>query len=103
MSQRLQIDTDDDCLRISGRIDVDNATDALARGRAGLAGMRRRVDLSALESADSVTLAVLLAWAAPASLRGAPVTFAGMSSRLQALAHLSDVGLLLEPTAATAG
>ncbi|MEO8011511.1 MAG: STAS domain-containing protein [Dokdonella sp.] len=95
MSDRLQIHLDDRCMRVSGRINVDNASDALARGREFLSGAQRRVDLSALESADSVTLSVLLAWAAPSSRRGEAVEFAGMPSRLQALAHLSDADQLL--------
>lgn len=100
MSEALQIRDDGDCVRIAGRIDVDNAGDALARGRKALAGGTCRVDLSQLESADSVTLAVLIAWAAPASMRGTPIEFSGVAPRLQALAQLSDAdGLIGMPVA----
>lgn len=99
MSERLQFAVDGDCLHVSGRIDVDNAASALARGRESLAkGSLQRIDVTRLESADSVTLAVLLAWAAPSHARGAAIGYVGMSARLQSLAHLSDADVLLGTT-----
>jgi anti-anti-sigma regulatory factor len=82
--------------RVVGRIDVDNASTALSRG-AGLfaTGKPVTVDLSALESADSVTLAVLLAWAVRACRAGGRLSFEGVSSHLRSIAHLSDAEGLL--------
>jgi phospholipid transport system transporter-binding protein len=82
--------------RIEGSIDVDNAATALSRG-ADLfaAGKVISADLSGLQSADSVTLAVLLAWAARARRAGGVLSFAGASSRLRSIAHLSDAEDLL--------
>ncbi len=82
--------------RVAGRIDVDNASTALARGIALYAvGKSVNADLSGLDSADSVTLAVLLAWAVRARKSGGTLTFTGASSRLQAIAHLGDAEPLL--------
>ena len=79
-------------LRASGRIDVANAARALERCRASVESHgAAAVDLAALESADSVTLAVLLAWAARVSETGGRLGFVAMSPRLRALAHLSDI------------
>ena len=82
--------------RVAGRIDVDNAAIALIRGSALQAGGRSlEVDLAELHSADSVTLAVLLEWAAQARTRGNRLIFRQASSRLRAIAHLSDAEQLL--------
>jgi len=82
----------DDRLRVSGRVDVANARDAMKRGRmAAKPGVRMHVDVGALASADSVTLAVLLEWAAHARRRGGAFIFDAVPHRLRAIAHLSDV------------
>ncbi|MFZ1837923.1 MAG: STAS domain-containing protein, partial [Dokdonella sp.] len=54
-----------------------------------------RVDVAELHSADSVTLAVLLAWAAHARRNGGSLAFLHASSRLRAIAHLGDAEALL--------
>lgn len=82
-------------LRASGRIDVDNAATALHEGTAAIGGVPARIDLAALESADSVTLAVLIAWAARARAAGQAVGYTAMPPRLQALARLSGVESML--------
>ncbi|MEP6881729.1 MAG: STAS domain-containing protein [Dokdonella sp.] len=81
--------------RVAGRIDVDNAAQVLSRGAAMFAGQRMTVDVVGLQSADSVTLAVLLAWVERAQNSGGVLIFKGISSRLRAIAHLSDVEPLL--------
>ncbi len=83
--------------RVVGRINVDNAAAALARGKElGLGGKADGlVDVAELQSADSVTLAVLLAWAAQAGRNGGRLTLVHASSRLRAIAHLSDAEALL--------
>lgn len=86
----------DDTLRVSGRVDVANARDALQRGRlSAKPGVRMRVDVGALASADSVTLAVLLDWAAHARRIGGAFVFEAVPDRLRAIAHLSDVEELM--------
>ena len=83
-------------LRASGRIDVGNAALALEHCRGSFdPAAATTVDLGALESADSVTLAVLLAWAARASARGGRLECTAVPPRLQALAHLSAAERLL--------
>ncbi len=82
--------------RVAGRIDVDNAAAALVQGREfGVGGKRGLVDVADLQSADSVTLAVLLAWAAQARRNGGQLAFVRASSRLRAIAHLSDAEVML--------
>ena len=82
--------------RVAGRIDVDNAAAALVQGREfGVGGKPGLVDVADLQSADSVTLAVLLAWAAQARRNGGQLGFVHASSRLRAIAHLSDAEDLL--------
>lgn len=82
--------------RVAGRIDVNNASSALSRGSALFAvGKQLEADVSGLQSADSITLAVLLAWAVRASKSGGKLSYKGASSRLQAIAHLGDAEALL--------
>lgn len=82
--------------RVAGRINVDNAAAALAQGKKlGVDGKSGLVDVAELHSADSVTLAVLLAWAARAQHNGGHLAFVHASSRLRAIAHLSDAEDLL--------
>lgn len=85
-------------LRPSGRIDYANATQALADGErlapSGDAG--RAVDLAALESSDTVTLSVLIAWTARAAHRGVRLCYVNLSEDLAALVHLCDVEPLLQ-------
>ena len=90
-------------LHVAGRIDVENAGRALtcARENTVAADGSMHVDLSQLESADSVTLAVLLAWAAPITARGGSLVFDAIPPRLRALAHLSDAEPLLEGSVMT--
>ncbi len=76
-------------LQARGRIDTANAAQVLRDGGRVIASPVD-IDLAGLESADSVTLAVLLAWAA----RGG-VTFSSLPPPLRALAHLSGVEALL--------
>ena len=80
---------------VAGTIDVENASKALSRGAAILEGKRTTADVSELESADSVTLAVLLAWVSRAQNSGGALTYKGVSKRLRAIAQLGDVGPLL--------
>lgn len=82
--------------RVAGRIDVTNAARVLADGaRFSKAGTRIEIDLKDLESADSVTLAVLLAWAAAARRNGGDIVYRRIPQRLLAIAHLGDAEPLL--------
>ncbi|HMM67445.1 MAG TPA: STAS domain-containing protein [Dokdonella sp.] len=86
----------DDSIAVAGRIDVSNAASALAAGDPlSAVTARTDVDLKGLESADSVTLAVLLAWSARARHNGGALVFRDVSPRLRSIAHLSDAEDLL--------
>lgn len=80
---------------VVGRIDVTNAAQALAEGKQAQAKGITELDLQQLSSADSVTLAVLLAWSAAASRSQKPLVYRGMPDRLRAIARLGDAGELL--------
>jgi len=85
-------------LRPTGRIDYANAPQALADGERLAADGPTAVDLAALESSDTVTLGVLIAWAARAARRGVTLRYANLSPDLAALVHLCDAEPLLQAT-----
>ena len=90
---------------VRGNIDVGNASNALTRGAALFKGKRTTADVSQLQSADSVTLAVLLAWVERAQNSGGVLRYKGVSARLRSIAQLGDVVPLLgidAPAAANA-
>ncbi|HNR91300.1 MAG TPA: STAS domain-containing protein [Dokdonella sp.] len=75
-----------------GSIDAANAAQALAEGRRQLLAVEPvSVDLAALESADGMTLAVLVAWSSHAARAGRTLRFTNIGERLRAVAHLYAV------------
>lgn len=96
MSGLLVQQGDDGLIHVIGAIDTSNAAAALQQAER-LLGVEGRVvvDLSRLSSTDSVTLAVLLAWAARLHRTGQRVQFTRMPEHLRALARLSEVEALL--------
>lgn len=83
-------------LRVAGAISFSNAARALAQApRLTRAGAALDIDLSALENADSATLAVLIAWTADVEKRGATLRFRRAPQGLRNLARLCDVDGLL--------
>ena len=83
-------------LRVSGEITYANAARALAQSpQAPRAGSPLNIDLSALQNADSATLAVLIAWSAQARARGASLRYLRAPQGLRNLAHLCNVDGLL--------
>ena len=83
-------------LRVSGAISYANAARALLQApQAARGGSRLDVDLTALENADSATLAVLIAWSAQAVKRGAALRYLRAPQGLRNLARLCEVDSLL--------
>jgi len=83
-------------LRVSGAISFVNAGRALLQSpQAPRAGSPLNIDLSALENADSATLAVLIAWSAQARRRGAALRYLRAPQGLRKLARLCEVDALL--------
>lgn len=80
---------------VRGAITFDNAADALRAAPRMPRDGKLDVDLSALTDADSVGLAVLIAWAAQARALGTNLRYLGAPQALRNLAHLSDVDSLL--------
>lgn len=83
-------------LRVSGAISFANAGKALGQAPQVLRnGKALDLDLSALENADSATLAVLIAWSAQARRQGSTLRYLRAPPGLRNLAHLCDVEDLL--------
>ena len=83
-------------LRVSGAITFANAAHALQQTpQAPRGGTTLNIDLGALEAPDSATLAVLIAWSARASRRGAALRYLRAPPELRNLARLCDVDALL--------
>ena len=83
-------------LKVSGAISYANAALALTQApEAPQAGGALSIDLSALEAADSATLAVLIAWSAQALRRGAELHYQRSPQGLLNLARLCEVDRLL--------
>ena len=83
--------------QVAGRLGFPEASAALARSEELLAGAsgEMSVDVSGLETVDSATLAVLLAWSARARMSGKRINYTGIPDGLRALAHLCDAEPLL--------
>jgi ABC-type transporter Mla MlaB component len=83
-------------LKVAGAISYANAGLAAAQApEATQAGAPVNIDLSALEDADSATLAVLIAWSAQALRRGARLNYQRAPQGLLNLARLCEVDRLL--------
>jgi len=83
-------------LRLRGVISFVNAAQAFAAPPQSLQrGAALDVDLAALESADSATLAVLIAWSAAARERDTALRYLHAPQGLRNLAKLADVESLL--------
>lgn len=95
MSDVLTLDRSGDGIRVGGRIGFADAAAALSRAPELAGGQEVDVDLSALRSADGITLAVLLAWEARSLARGMRLRYVAVPPRLRALMHLCDTEALL--------
>lgn len=82
-------------LRATGAISFANARRALAQMPLPARGAALKVDLGALDGADSATLAVLIAWSAAARRGGASLHYLRAPRGLRNLATLCEVDGLL--------
>ncbi|MGB1950889.1 MAG: STAS domain-containing protein [Marinobacter sp.] len=80
-------------LTVSGAIDPINVLAVRKEGESLIASAAGEltVDLSAMGSAHSVVLSLLLCWQRHAAARGCTLAFAGVSDRLVSLASLSNL------------
>ncbi|MGA9335215.1 MAG: STAS domain-containing protein [Rudaea sp.] len=83
-------------LRLRGAISFANAARAMGQApQLSRNGRALELDLSALENADSATLAVLIAWSAQARRQGSALRYLRAPQGLRNLARLCDVDELL--------
>ncbi|MEO8809239.1 MAG: STAS domain-containing protein [Rhodanobacter sp.] len=83
-------------LGVRGELTFDNAAAALLAISAALvAGNAVRLDLVEVRHCDSAGLACVLAVAAEAGRRGAPLQVSGMPAGMRALARVCEVDRLL--------
>ena len=84
-------------LSLRGAISYENAAEVLRATPQPIIdkGGSADIDLSALQAADSATLAVLIAWAARSRTHGTQVHYRHAPQSLLNLARLSDVATLL--------
>jgi ABC-type transporter Mla MlaB component len=83
-------------LRLCGAISFVNAAQAFAAPpQVPKRDGNLDLDLAALDSADSATLAVLIAWSAQAQARGVKLRYLHAPEGLRNLAKLADVEALL--------
>lgn len=83
-------------LRLRGAISFANAAQAVMQAPPAAArGQTLDLDLAALVSADSATMAVLVAWSAAARRHGAALRYLHAPEGLRNLARLCEVDQLL--------
>lgn len=82
-------------LRATGVVSFANARRAFAQMPSPSRGGELKVDLGALDGADSATLAVLIAWSAAAHRGGASLHYLRAPQGLRNLAKLCEVDGLL--------
>jgi phospholipid transport system transporter-binding protein len=83
-------------VHLRGVISFLNAAQAFTAAPHAPRDQSVEIDLAALDSADSATLAVLIAWSAQARRRGAKLRYAHAPQGLRNLARLCEVENLLE-------
>lgn len=89
-------DADAVSYRLQGPVTFDNLAELRAQGEAAIAAADGRavVDLSGLESGNSVAVALMMAWFRAAELHDKAIAFAGVPdelSRIIALSGMADV------------
>lgn len=86
-----------DTLRVQGVVDFDNADAACAEGLQKLATMPATVtlDLAGLESASTVTVAVLLRWGRTLAARGGRLQLSHVPAKCRAILQVSGLSAAL--------
>jgi phospholipid transport system transporter-binding protein len=84
-----------ECARVSGRLGMREATDALEAGRALIAKGVTCFDLAEVTDVDSAALAVIFAWQREARRRQMAVSFSNPPASLASLAEVYGVTDLL--------
>ena len=86
---------------LTGDLVFGNAARVLAEGEAAFGDRpRTEIDLAGVGRVDSAGLALLLEWAIAARAAGRVVSYRNLPAGAAALAGISDVSELLDPTAA---
>jgi anti-anti-sigma factor len=89
-------------LKLAGAVDFANADACCEQGLKLLAGMPAEVtvDLGGLESAGTVTVAVLLRWARSVAARNGRLSLAQVPQKCRAILHVSGLAEALPELAA---
>ena len=81
--------------RVQGPVTLDTVQPLLEEGIRRFDGTEVRVDLSGVTDADSAAVALLLAWARDAAVRGRRIRFEHLTKNLKSLIDLYELGELL--------
>ena len=81
--------------RVQGPVTLDTVQPLLEDGIRRFDGTEVRVDLSGVTDADSAAVALLLAWARDAAVRGRRIRFEHLTKNLKSLIDLYELGELL--------
>lgn len=89
----MQVANVDNCLRLQGRIEFENAESVRKEGERLLRQQSSgwRIDLSGLKAVSSVAVAVMLAWLRMASSEKRDIVFFGASERLLDIVRVSGL------------
>jgi len=89
------IEFSDGRYRVQGPVTLATVRPLLEEGERRFDGTEVRVDLSGVTDADSAAVALLLAWARDAAVRGRRIRFEQFTKNLQSLIDLYELGELL--------
>ncbi len=90
-------DGDNGVLRLSDKVTMQTARALLEQGRAGIAAGDLTVDFSAVTTADSAALALLLDWMRAARANGRQIRVCDLPPSLSSLAQLYGIEDMLSP------
>jgi phospholipid transport system transporter-binding protein len=89
---------------VSGDLGFEDAARMLALGDAAFGGLKEaEIDLAKVGRVDSAGLALLLEWSVSARQSGRALNYRNIPPAISALAGISDVSELLEPSVAGGG
>jgi phospholipid transport system transporter-binding protein len=83
--------TDENVLRVSGRLTIDTATALFNKGLPLTEGKELIIDLAKVEAVDSSAVSLMLSWLRAAQRKQVKLSFVNVPENLQSLANLYGV------------